>query len=91
MTKRKPTEADYRAAAMIMDVAVQAYCTYCRKQMAWRGKERRITRDHIWPKAMRNIEAGRTGTVWCCAECNQAKADKSPAEWLAEVHERIMS
>lgn len=79
--------SDMEAAEIILCNSVDLPCAYCRRPMV--GSVIRNgptstapTRDHIWPKEFRSIDAGRCGTVWCCHRCNLVKGDMMPAEWV---------
>lgn len=76
---------DDAAAAVLLALAPVLPCAYCGAPMDPCDPLRRPTRDHIWPRRLRSLNAGRIGRVWCCGSCNLRKADKSPAEWLAEI------
>lgn len=79
---------DYEAADALRDLAPQMPCAYCGELMVHGDPRRHPTRDHIWPKAVRSISAGRTGKIWCCALCNNEKGDMMPSEWLALIREK---
>lgn len=55
-------------------------CAYCRRRMEARGNHSRLaaTKDHVVPKSMNG-----THTVWCCRQCNNLKANLTPAQWSA--------
>ena len=79
----KPEE--YEAAAKLRALAREMPCAYCGEPMVHGDPLRHPTRDHIWPKAVRSMSAGRVGKIWCCAKCNGAKGDMMPSEWLAKI------
>ncbi len=77
---------DQEAAHVLMSMCFRVLpCAYCGVDMDSSDPSRRPTRDHIWPKGMRSIEQGRTGTVWCCHGCNIKKGNMTPSEWLAVI------
>lgn len=49
-------------------------CVYC-------GAEREITRDHVLPKS-RGGGDDPENIVWACRNCNSAKGNRTPEEWL---------
>lgn len=51
-------------------------CVYC-------GTERDITKDHVLPKSRGGQRKGNL--VWACRNCNSAKGDRTPQEWLGEA------
>lgn len=79
---------DYKAAAALVERAPKMPCSYCGQPMEYGHPELQPTRDHIWPKAVRSMDAGRTGKLWCCAKCNLEKGDMMPSEWLARLQSR---
>lgn len=85
MGRRKATRQDDLAARELMRLAPPVLCGYCRKPMPYGDPLRPPTRDHIWPRGMRNISRQRIGKIWCCQKCNQLKGDMSPSEWLEVV------
>lgn len=78
-------DGDKIAAQALRDRAQPMPCAYCGDLMIYGDQKKHPTRDHIWPKAVRSISEGHTGTVWCCAECNLKKGDMMPSEWLAAI------
>ncbi len=53
-------------------------CRYCGKH------SKRITKDHVKPRAKGGCDEQRN-IVWACETCNQSKADRTPAQWAADV------
>jgi 5-methylcytosine-specific restriction endonuclease McrA len=51
-------------------------CAYC-------GSTREITQDHKIPTS-RGGDKGVRNRVWACRNCNSAKGDRTPEEWLGE-------
>lgn len=76
------------AARELLAHAKLAPCPYCGEIMDPGDSLRRPTRSHIWPKGLRSVEAGRTGTVWCCASCTIRKGDMLPSQWLRSLIDR---
>lgn len=85
---QKPNLDDHLAAAKFFADAPMMPCAYCGREMTYSDPKRRPTRDHVWPKRVRCVESGRAGTVWCCHDCNERKADKLPSEWLQSMRDR---
>lgn len=82
---RVATDIDDAAAHLLKADAHTLPCAYCGVPMTYDDQKTYPTRDHVWPKDMRSIEAGRTGKVWCCHQCNMRKGNKSPSHWLSEI------
>lgn len=58
------------------------YCYYC-------GRSEELTVDHVVPlsrareyRMRRSVLDNPSNRVPCCRECNQAKGNMSPREWL---------
>lgn len=49
-------------------------CVYC-------GTDRDITKDHIIPSS-RGGSSRVDNLAWCCRNCNSAKGNRTPQEWL---------
>ena len=86
-------ELDYAAAKSFFDAQEAPPCTYCRCDMAPNPSasaitlaDNSMTRDHVWSNGLRNPKEGRSGTIPCCAECNQLKGSKTPREWFIHMH-----
>lgn len=56
-------------------------CAYCRRAIEWPGD---ATLDHVVPHCRGGTLQGRNAAL-CCFGCNQAKADRTPEEWLADL------
>lgn len=53
-------------------------CPYCHQGMTRQRGDNQRTRDHVVPKSM-----GGRAVVWCCARCNEDKANWLLSEWHA--------
>lgn len=82
---REVDASDYDAARELRKLSPNMPCAYCDEPMVLGDPIRHPTRDHIWPKAVRSISAGRVGKVWCCAKCNLEKGDMMPSDWLMKL------
>lgn len=49
-------------------------CAYC-------GTERELTKDHVIPRS-RGGSNEPDNIVWACRNCNSAKGNRTPGEWL---------
>jgi len=49
-------------------------CAYC-------GSPYELTRDHVTPRS-RGGDNEPGNLVWACRNCNSAKGDRTPEEWL---------
>lgn len=76
MTPRKPA---IKIVGRGTGRALGKPCAYCGTAMTTRGSAGDFpTRDHVIPKSK---GGKRSGTVWCCSDCNCAKASLLPAEF----------
>lgn len=50
-------------------------CAYC-------GSGHDITKDHVIPRSRGGANTPEN-IVWACRNCNSAKGDRTPEEWLA--------
>jgi len=57
-------------------------CFYCTRYVGMRG-----TIDHYLPQASGGTNA-RENLRWACTDCNYAKADMLPEEWLPVAEQR---
>lgn len=71
------TKRDKRSIAQ---AKADGRCSYCRKPLPM--KEGTI--DHFWPKALGGTNK-QSNWRWCCLNCNAAKADMHPLEWLQKM------
>lgn len=55
-------------------------CAYCDRLL----KPRTATMDHIVP-ASQNGALQEMNLVICCWNCNQAKRDRTPEQWAADI------
>ena len=53
-------------------------CAYCGKTSKF------LTRDHVIPKSRGGAKEA-SNIVLACRECNQVKADRTPAEWALDI------
>jgi len=53
-------------------------CAYCGKVT------KKLTKDHVVPKAQGGTN-GASNIVMACEPCNQAKANRTPAEWAGDI------
>ena len=66
-----------------------AACPYCGKQIcgtAWLSPA--FEMDHIMPRSLRPGDNGFNNLILCCAQCNRAKGNRTPYQWLGHDEQR---
>ena len=53
-------------------------CAYCGKMTS------KLTKDHVIPKSQGGAKCG-SNIVMACRACNEAKADRTPAQWAEDI------